>query len=118
MNLYVGTSGLFTTWSGGASFIQRICLPRQMLHFYGECFRAAVEINSTFNGTPNASVMERWVEAVGGDFKFSQLKGTKADHPREKTQGARTIWCRTCSKPLEACQSIKDQCCSNCQPNS
>jgi uncharacterized protein YecE (DUF72 family) len=41
-----------------------------MLHFYGERFRT-VEINSTFNGTPKASVLERWAEEVRGDFKFA-----------------------------------------------
>jgi uncharacterized protein YecE (DUF72 family) len=41
-----------------------------MLPFYGACFRT-VEINSTFNGTPKAAVVEGWAKAVGGDFKFA-----------------------------------------------
>ena len=69
MNLYVGTSGFsYPKWKG--AFYPKDLPARQMLPFYGACFRA-VEINSTFNGTPKASVVEGWAEAVGDDFKFA-----------------------------------------------
>jgi len=69
MNLYVGTSGYsYKEWKG--KFYPAKLPARQMLHFYGQSFRA-VEINSTFNGLPKTSAMERWIEAVGGDFKFA-----------------------------------------------
>jgi uncharacterized protein YecE (DUF72 family) len=77
MNLYVGTSGYsYKEWKG--TFYPDNLPARQMLHFYGACFRT-VEINSTFNGTPKASVVEAWAKAVRGDFKF----GIKA--PRQIT---------------------------------
>jgi uncharacterized protein YecE (DUF72 family) len=60
MNLYVGTSGYsYREWKG--TFYPENLPPRQMLHFYGTCFRT-VEINSTFNGTPKASVVEAWAK--------------------------------------------------------
>jgi uncharacterized protein YecE (DUF72 family) len=69
MDLYVGTSGYaYKEWEG--KFYPMDLPVRQMLRFYGERFRT-VEINSTFNGTPKTSALERWVEAVGGDFKFA-----------------------------------------------
>jgi uncharacterized protein YecE (DUF72 family) len=85
MNLYVGTSGYsYEAWKG--KFYPENLPARQMLHFYGECFRA-VEINSTFNGTPKTSVMERWVEAVGGDFKFA-LKAPRQITHVKRLKGA------------------------------
>jgi len=69
MNLYVGTSGYsYKEWKG--KFYPKDLPARQMLPFYGACFRT-VEINSTFNGTPKAAVLEGWANAVGGDFKFA-----------------------------------------------
>jgi uncharacterized protein YecE (DUF72 family) len=68
-SIYVGTSGYsYKEWEG--KFYPMDLPVRQMLRFYGERFRT-VEINSTFNGTPKTSALERWVEAVGGDFKFA-----------------------------------------------
>src|SRR5262249_42152622 len=69
MKRFVGTSGYFyKEWRG--AFYPKNLPTRQMLHFYGACFRT-VEINSTFNGTPKASVVEAWAEAVPADFKFA-----------------------------------------------
>jgi uncharacterized protein YecE (DUF72 family) len=69
LNLYVGTSGYsYKEWKG--TFYPKDLPARHMLHFYGTRFRT-VEINSTFNGTPKASVVEAWAEAVRGDFKFA-----------------------------------------------
>jgi uncharacterized protein YecE (DUF72 family) len=74
MDLCVGTSGYsYKEWKG--KFYPKDLPARQMLPFYGACFRA-VEINSTFHGTPKAAVVEGWAEAVGGDFKFA-LKAPK-----------------------------------------
>lgn len=69
MKLYVGTSGYsHKEWKG--KFYPKGLPARQMLSFYGECFRT-VEINSTFNGTPKTSVVEQWAKTVRGDFKFA-----------------------------------------------
>jgi uncharacterized protein YecE (DUF72 family) len=74
MNLYVGTSGYsYKEWKG--KFYPKDLPAQQMLPFYGEYFRT-VEINSTFNGTPKTSVVERWAKTVRGDFKFA-LKAPK-----------------------------------------
>ena len=57
MNLYVGTSGYsYKEWKG--KFYPKDLPARQMLPYYGECFRT-VEINSTFNGTPKASAAKK-----------------------------------------------------------
>jgi uncharacterized protein YecE (DUF72 family) len=74
MNLYAGTSGFsYNEWKG--KLYPKDLPARQMLPFYSERFRT-VEINSTFNGTPKTSVVERWAKAVRGDFKFA-LKAPK-----------------------------------------
>jgi uncharacterized protein YecE (DUF72 family) len=101
MDLYVGTSGYsYKEWKG--SFYP-IDLPvGKMLRFYGECFRA-VEINSTFNGTPKTSVMERWAEAVGGDFKFA-LKAPRQITHVKRLKGADDL----VSHLLEATGSLSE----------
>jgi uncharacterized protein YecE (DUF72 family) len=68
MDLYVGTSGYsYKEWKG--TFYPKDLPVQQMLHFYGERFRA-VEINSTFYGMPRASALQGWADAVPADFKF------------------------------------------------
>ena len=68
MDLYVGTSGYsYKEWKG--TFYPKNWPAQQMLHFYGERFRA-VEINSTFYGLPKASVLAGWADAVPADFQF------------------------------------------------
>lgn len=68
MDLHVGTSGYsYKEWKG--SFYPEKLPARQMLRFYGERFRT-VEINSTFYGTPKASVLEAWAGDVPADFRF------------------------------------------------
>src|SRR6266700_3111115 len=68
MNLYVGTSGYsYKEWKG--TFYPEDLSERQMLHFYGERFRA-VEINNTFYRMPKASVLEAWAAEVPEYFKF------------------------------------------------
>jgi uncharacterized protein YecE (DUF72 family) len=69
MNLYVGTSGYaYKEWKG--TFYPTTLPASQMLKFYASRFRT-VEINHTFRGTPETSVVEAWAQAVGGDFKFA-----------------------------------------------
>jgi uncharacterized protein YecE (DUF72 family) len=68
MNLYVGTSGYsYKEWKG--TFYPKNLPAQQRLRYYGERFRT-VEINSTFRGTPKASVLENWADVVPADFKF------------------------------------------------
>jgi uncharacterized protein YecE (DUF72 family) len=68
MNLHVGTSGYsYKEWKG--TFYPKDLPVQQMLRFYGERFRT-VEINSTFYGMPNPSVLEGWAGAVPADFQF------------------------------------------------
>ena len=68
MNLYVGTSGYsYKEWKG--TFYPEDLSEKQMLHYYGERFRA-VEINNTFYRMPKTSVLEAWAAEVPEDFKF------------------------------------------------
>jgi uncharacterized protein YecE (DUF72 family) len=68
VNLYVGTSGYsYKEWKG--TFYPKDLPAKQMLRYYGERFRA-VEVNSTFNGMPKASVLKGWADATPADFKF------------------------------------------------
>lgn len=68
MSLFVGTSGYsYKEWKG--SFYPEKLPAKQMLRFYGEKF-GAVEINSTFRGTPKANVLEAWAGAVPANFRF------------------------------------------------
>jgi uncharacterized protein YecE (DUF72 family) len=68
MDLYVGTSGYsYKEWKG--RFYPKDLPVKQMLHFYGACFRT-VEINYTFRRMPTASVLDTWAGAVPADFRF------------------------------------------------
>jgi uncharacterized protein YecE (DUF72 family) len=68
MTLYVGTSGFaYKEWKG--SFYPKDLSANRMLRYYGEHFRA-VEINSTFRGMPDASVLETWASEVPAEFRF------------------------------------------------
>jgi uncharacterized protein YecE (DUF72 family) len=68
MNFYVGTSGYsYKEWKG--RFYPQGLPDKQMLRHYGEHFRT-VEINYTFRGMPEASVLQAWAGMVPADFKF------------------------------------------------
>src|SRR5215470_5067338 len=78
MNLYVGTSGYsYKEWKG--SFYPEDLPDKQMLHFYGERFRA-VEINNTFYRMPKPSVLEGWAAEVPADFKFVLKASQRITH--------------------------------------
>ena len=68
MDLFVGTSGYsYKEWKG--TFYPKELPAKQMLRYYNERFRV-VEVNSTFNGMPKASVLKGWTDTVPTDFKF------------------------------------------------
>ena len=68
MVLFVGTSGYsYKQWKG--TFYPKDLPAKQMLRYYSERFRV-VEVNSTFNGMPKASVLKGWTDTVSTDFKF------------------------------------------------
>src|SRR5215470_16355415 len=78
MNLYVGTSGYsYKEWKG--TFYPEDLPDKQMLHFYGERFRA-VEINNTFYRMPKPSVLEGWAAEVPADFKFVLKASQRITH--------------------------------------
>ncbi|HTL54310.1 MAG TPA: DUF72 domain-containing protein [Candidatus Limnocylindrales bacterium] len=78
MNLYVGTSGYsYKEWKG--TFYPQDLPEKQMLHFYGERFRA-VEINNTFYRMPKPSVLEGWAAEVPADFKFVLKASQRITH--------------------------------------
>src|ERR1051326_7739253 len=85
MNLYVGTSGYsYKEWKG--TFYPEDLPDKQMLHFYGERFRA-VEINNTFYRMPKASVLEGWASEVPANFKFV-LKASQRITHMQRLKGA------------------------------
>jgi uncharacterized protein YecE (DUF72 family) len=68
MALFVGTSGYsYKEWKG--AFYPKDLPAKQMLHYYGERFRA-VEINSTFYALPQSSTLDAWTANVPKNFKF------------------------------------------------
>src|SRR5262249_3931819 len=83
--LYVGTSGYsYKEWKG--SFYPSDLPATRMLGFYGEHF-PTVEINSTFNGMPKASVVKGWAEAVPAKFLFA-LKAPRNITPVKRLTAA------------------------------
>lgn len=68
MSIYVGTSGYsYPKWKG--PFYPKTLPNTQMLRYYGEHF-PTVEINSTFNAMPKASVLQKWMADVPAGFQF------------------------------------------------
>ncbi len=80
MDFYVGTSGYaYKQWKG--SFYPEELSEKQMLQYYGERFHT-VEINYTFRGMPEASVLQNWAAAVPADFKFILKAPQQITHMR------------------------------------
>jgi uncharacterized protein YecE (DUF72 family) len=78
MNLYVGTSGYsYKEWKG--AFYPKDLPAKNMLRYYGEQFRT-VEINSTFRGVPEASVLQAWASDVPADFRFALKAPQRITH--------------------------------------
>ncbi|MHB0875768.1 MAG: DUF72 domain-containing protein [Anaerolineae bacterium] len=87
-DLYVGTAGWsYADWSG--AFYPEAMPADRYLAYYAGHFNA-VEVDSTFYGTPRAEVVGRWAEAVPPDFRFcpkmvrtvtheKRLRGAEAD---------------------------------------
>jgi uncharacterized protein YecE (DUF72 family) len=84
MNLYAGTSGYsYKEWRG--SFYPKKFPQDQMLGFYAEHFRT-VEINSTFNGIPTASVVDAWARDVPAAFRLA-IKSPQLITHRKRLKG-------------------------------
>jgi len=65
---YIGTMGFsYADWRN--SFYPSEFSAKNYLKYYGEIFNA-VEIDSTFYGTPRFSVVKRWMAATPSGFKF------------------------------------------------
>lgn len=80
MGLYVGTSGYsYKPWKG--TFYPKDLPAQQMLRYYGERFRT-VEINSTFYGVPEVSVLEAWAGTVPAGFRFALKAPRQITHER------------------------------------
>ena len=102
MNLHVGTSGYsYKEWKG--SFYPEKLPAKQMLRFYGERFRA-VEINSTFYGTPKASVLEAWAGEVPADFRFVLKTPQRITHIQRLKDAGESV-----SQFLEAAGALKER---------
>jgi uncharacterized protein YecE (DUF72 family) len=69
MKIHVGTSGYgYKEWKG--IFYPEKIAPHDMLHYYGEQFKA-VEINYTFYHMPTVAGLTSWFEQVPDDFIFA-----------------------------------------------
>lgn len=69
MSLYVGTSGYsYKEWKG--SFYPANLLPKDMLSYYSERFKA-VELNNTFYRLPKPETIESWKAQTPKNFRFS-----------------------------------------------
>lgn len=85
--LYLGTSGWsYADWEGtlytpGTPAAGR--LPQYVRRF------ATVEIDSTFYGTPRASTVDRWREAVPDGFRFAAKFPQEVTHERHLSGAAR-----------------------------
>ena len=65
---YLGTMGFsYTDWAG--PFYPEMLAQRNYLGHYSRFFNA-VEINSTFYGTPRLVTVKRWLAATPEDFRF------------------------------------------------
>lgn len=68
INWYLGTMGFsYTDWTG--SFYPETLAPHNYLKHYSRYFNA-VEIDSTFYGTPRVSTVERWINITPDGFCF------------------------------------------------
>src|SRR5688572_27042749 len=102
MNLHVGTSGYsYKEWKG--SFYPEKLPAKQMLRFFGERFRT-VEINSTFYGTPKASVLEAWAGEVPAEFQFVLKAPQRITHIQRLQDASESV-----SQFLEAAGALKDR---------
>jgi uncharacterized protein YecE (DUF72 family) len=102
MNLYVGTSGYsYKEWKG--AFYPKDLPSKQMLRYYGECFRA-VEINNTFYRMPEASVLEAWAGDVPVDFRFVLKAPRQITHIQRLRDADALV-----SRLLEAAQALKER---------
>jgi uncharacterized protein YecE (DUF72 family) len=102
MNLHVGTSGYsYKEWKG--SFYPEKLPVRQMLRYYGERFRT-VEINSTFYGTPRASVLEAWAGEVPAGFRFVLKTPQRITHVQRLKGAGEAV-----SQLLEAAGALRER---------
>ncbi|NIT54716.1 MAG: DUF72 domain-containing protein, partial [Aliifodinibius sp.] len=68
VDFYIGTMGFsYKDWAG--AFYPPGISPREYLTFYSRIFNA-VEIDSTFYGTPKAGSVERWREGSPEGFRI------------------------------------------------
>lgn len=70
MNWYVGTMGFaYEPWRGGV-FYPAGMGQKQFLGYYSQRFNA-VEMDSTFYGTPSAKAVQKWTAVTTSGFKIS-----------------------------------------------
>lgn len=75
---YIGTMGFsYKDWT--AAFYPSEATPREYLRYYSRIFNA-VEIDSTFYGTPRPKTVEAWQQSVPSDFRFSLKVPRKITH--------------------------------------
>jgi uncharacterized protein YecE (DUF72 family) len=78
MQIHAGTSGFsYDEWRG--SFYPEDLPQAGMLGYYSARL-GSVEVNNTFYQMPKAALLERWRDAVPGDFCFALKAGRRITH--------------------------------------
>ena len=81
VDYYIGTMGFsYQDWSG--AFYPKGLAGRDFLSYYGRIFNA-VEIDSTFYGTPRRGTVLRWKEAAPDGFRISVKVPRSITHDAE-----------------------------------
>jgi len=80
MHIYLGTQGWsYKDWVG--SFYPQGTQPRDYLHYYASVF-PAVELDSTFYGTPRPEMVHAWDAATPDTFQFTAKVPRAITHDR------------------------------------
>ncbi|HEX6386763.1 MAG TPA: DUF72 domain-containing protein [Anaerolineae bacterium] len=83
-NWHIGTMGFsYKEWQG--AFYPAGMASRDFLGHYGQFFNA-VEMDSTFYGTPRAEYVERWAAAAPSDFTFCPKTPRAITHESQLTE--------------------------------
>lgn len=89
MRVYVGTSGYQYRAFRGSLYSER-CREADMLVEYGSRL-SSVEINNTFYRMPKPEVLQRWVQQVPADFRFTIKASQRITHRQRLKDCAESV---------------------------
>ncbi len=97
--LYLGTSGWsYADWEGTV-YTPKLPAGARLSEYVGRGGFAAVEIDSTFYGTPRPRTVSKWREVAPGGFRFA------AKFPQEITHEKQLVGCRAAADYFVATMS-------------